>query len=531
MKLCRERLDHWPKLSWFAKVAGDTVNILHGCRVEYSDDWIFEGAWAGEFREGDFDRDPPVIIGTGIRLRENTVSFVCSTGALDRLFYVDNKKELLVSNSLACLLSAANLRLDPAFPYSKTLLHYLKHHRCQPKVLPTLEGAEIHFLTYEKLVYSKDTLAEQPQAAEDAFTSFEEYEDFLRSRMLAIRANLQDEQRRFAVVPVATLSKGYDSGASAAIAKPLGICSALTIARVGKLRRDDSGEGIAQKLGIPIKSVIERRSAYQDYDLVLAGLGLSGDLNMTLFDYRDDLTLLVVGTAGDFVWQNAFQKTFNNSNHFLDRYDTTTCQLAEWRLHKGIFLANIPSIGATRVDCLKQINASPAMDPWRIGGDYDRPIPRRILEQHGVERNSFGSKKQGAVSGYQRFHFNSSNLQNDLKAFLKLHGKRMPGQVLGRASDSMHFVRVKLERFFRKSKCFKLAGFVQLPDYSNLLFVWANTRLARNNYSTARGGFGNAASVANSSLTSPKLPSGGGTTEQDGNEENATQSWSHLSRR
>jgi hypothetical protein len=484
MKLRRQLVNHWPKLSWFAKVSDDSVNVLHGSRVEYADEWIFEGTWAGEFGKGDFDRDVPVIIGTGIRIREKTVSFVCSTGSLDRLFYVNKKKEILVSNSLPCLLSVAKLRLDPAFPYSKTLLQYFKNHRYRPKILPTLDGDEIHFLTYEKLVYSEQTLEEQSHPAEDTFTSFEEYEDFLRSRMLAVRANLQDERRRFKVAPVATISKGYDSGASAAIAKPLGIRSALTIARVGTLRHhDDSGEEIAEKLGIPVQSVAARRSAYRDYDLVLAGLGRFDDFNLTQFDYPDDLTLLVVGTAGDFVWQNVLKKEFNDSNHFLDRHDTTTCQLAEWRLHKGVFLANVPSIGASRVDCLKQINTSSAMDPWRIGGSYDRPIPRRILEQRGVRRDKFGIRKRASTSKFQRFHFNDSEQQNDLKAFFILQGKRMPGQVIGRLIDIVHYIRASLEDWSRKKKFMKFAQLVRLPDYSDLLFVWANARLARNNYS------------------------------------------------
>lgn len=483
MKLFRKQVNHWPKLSWFAKVTNGTVSVLHGCRVEYSDEWIFEGTWAGEFGKGDFDREAPVIIGTGIRLRENTVSFVCSTGALDRLFYVHRKKELLVSNSLACLLSAANLRLDSTFPYSKTLKGYLKKHRNRPKTLPTLGEDEVHFLTYEKLVYSQETVEEQIPAAEDAFTSFEEYEEFLCSRMVAIRANLEDERRRFKVAPVATISKGYDSGASAAIAKPLGIRSVLTISRVGRLRHDDSGEEIAERLGIPVKSVIERRSAYRDYDLVLAGLGLSTDFNMTQFDYPDDLTLLVVGTAGDFVWQKALKKEFDDSHHFLDRRDTTTCQLAEWRLHKGVFLANLPSMGASRTDCLKRINDSAEMDPWRIGGDYDRPIPRRILEQQGVSRNAFGMQKTASVSAWQRFHFNDSELQSDLKLFFELHDKRMPGQVFGGLIDIVHGLRLKIAELSRKKKFVKFAQFIGLPDYSDLLFVWANARLARNNYS------------------------------------------------
>lgn len=484
MKLRRQQLNHWPKLSWFAKVTDDTVNVLHGCRVEYSDEWIFEGTWAGEFGQGDFDREVPVIIGTGLRLRGNTVSFICSTGSLDRLFYVKNKKELLVSNSLACLLSVAKLSLDPAFPYSQTLRSYYNNHRYQPKLLPTLDRDEIHFLTYDKLVYSQGTLEEQTHSAEDVFTSFEQYEEFLRSRILAIRDNLQDERRRFKVTPVATISKGYDSAASAAIAKPLDIRSALTISTRGIRRRyDDSGEEIAAKLGIPAKSVTQRRSAYRDYDLVLAGLGLSDDVNFTLFDYPDDLTLLVVGTAGDWVWRDAFKKEFNDSNHFLDRHSTTTCQLAEWRLHKGVFLANVPSIGASRIDCLKQINDGSAMDPWRIGGDYDRPIPRRILEQQGVRRDQFGIQKTGAGSAYHRFYLNDSDLQNDMKIFFKLHGKRMPGPRLGRLIDHIHYIQVLLHQLSRKNKFFKFPPLVRLPVYNDLLFIWANARLARNNYS------------------------------------------------
>ena len=207
-----------------------------------------------------------------------------------------------------------------------------------------------------------------------------------------------------------------------------------------------TGEEIAEQLGIPVKSVVDRRSAYRDIDLVLAGLGESRDLNMTLFDYPDELTLLVLGTAGDFVWQSAFKKEFNDSNHFLDRYDTTSCQLAEWRLHKGVFLANVPSIGASRIDCLKQINESSAMDPWRIGGDYDRPIPRRILEQQGVSRDKFGIKKNGSISGYQKYYLNDSGQQNDLRVFFELHGKRMPGAILGRFIDIVHYIQLKLDR-------------------------------------------------------------------------------------
>src|SRR5207245_159892 len=42
----------------------------------------------------------------------------------------------------------------------------------------------------------------------------------------------------------------------------------------------------------------------------------------------------------------------------------------------------------------------PAMAPWRIGGDYDRPIPRRLAESAGVPRPWFGLKKKAVVITY-----------------------------------------------------------------------------------------------------------------------------------
>jgi hypothetical protein len=474
-------MGHWPILSWCAKVSDDTVNVLHGCRVEYSDQWVFEGTWAGEFGRADFDREVPVIAGSGVRVRDNSVSFVCSTSPLDRLFFVDRKKELLVSNSLACLLSVAHLHLDHTFRYSKALSRYINNHGCNARNLPTQEGDHIRVLIHDKLVHSGEVL-EQPRIdVEKNFTSFEDYENFLRAAVFAIRANLRDEQRRFKVTPVATISKGYDSAASTVIAKPVGINYAFTISRCGVFsQHDDSGQKIAEALGIPVKSVISKPSAYRDYDLVWAGLGRSDDLNMTLFDYPDNLTLVIVGTHGDVVWQKALKQKFDNSHHFLDR-QTDGCGLSEWRLHKGVFLFSVPFIGASRVDCLRYINASPAMDPWRIGGEYDRPIPRRFVEQQGVRRDEFGIEKRATLPGHRMFYPNDTGQLKDLKIFLEQHGKSLPKR-LGKLTEPVHILREKLSRIARVRKFDKVARFFALPDYDDLFFVWANIRLAKNNY-------------------------------------------------
>jgi hypothetical protein len=93
------------------------------------------------------------------------------------------------------------------------------------------------------------------------------------------------------------------------------------------------------------------------------------------------------------------------------------------------------------------------------------------------------SLTRSAVSGYQKYYLNDSGQQNDLRVFFELHGKRMPGAILGRFVDIVHYIRLKLFELLRRKKLVKVAEFLRLQDHSDLLFVWAKARLARNNYS------------------------------------------------
>lgn len=61
-------------------------------------------------------------------------------------------------------------------------------------------------------------------------------------------------------------------------------------------------------------------------------------------------------------------------------------------------------IGLDRWSEVNAISNSEEMKQWSVGGDYDRPIPRRIIEEKGVKREAFGNKKQGAGTSY---HFDT----------------------------------------------------------------------------------------------------------------------------
>jgi hypothetical protein len=61
---------------------------------------------------------------------------------------------------------------------------------------------------------------------------------------------------------------------------------------------------------------------------------------------------------------------------------------------------------------------APELAPWSLGGDYDRPIPRRIAETAGVPRDIFGILKlAGAADEVREPAELSPTSQRDFAAF------------------------------------------------------------------------------------------------------------------
>jgi hypothetical protein len=67
----------------------------------------------------------------------------------------------------------------------------------------------------------------------------------------------------------------------------------------------------------------------------------------------------------------------------------------DMRLRIGYFNFPVPYTLGVHARALNRIGRSEEMAPWRIGGSYDRPIPRRLLETAGVPRDLFGQVKMG----------------------------------------------------------------------------------------------------------------------------------------
>ena len=131
------------------------------------------------------------------------------------------------------------------------------------------------------------------------------------------------------------------------------------------------------------------------------------------------------------------------------------------------------------------------MEPWRLRNAYDRPIPRRIGESSGVDRQLFGLRKK-MVSTTQALPSNAQ-LRARFFDYLALNYRVRPGLVhlsltLGRATylflravsnvapvkrskRAMAWIRARFKLLERKPILWKHL------DLQSLLFLWSTDTL------------------------------------------------------
>ncbi|GAI88722.1 unnamed protein product, partial [marine sediment metagenome] len=157
---------------------------------------------------------------------------------------------------------------------------------------------------------------------------------------------------------------------------------------------DDSGEEIANILGL--ETVSGLRTAYQASGLKAEKLfyftGIPEDIY--LYPMREHLrsTLLFSGVKGDTMWdRNPIGAAGTWS------WDPGGATLQEFRLRMNFVQLPPAFFGWRHHKQLIEVSRSPELVPWTLWNEYDRPIPRRIVEQAGVPREMFGFSKK-AVS-------------------------------------------------------------------------------------------------------------------------------------
>jgi hypothetical protein len=397
MKLRSREVSDWPKLAWVAACTEGSceIQVFHGPCVEMCNEWCVEAVWAGTFTDGDFDRTD-LVFGTGIRSRLKHVVFVSSGTTLDRIWYYRDVAGWNVSNSLPALLAFGRNRLRESYRrYPQGLGSIANGLGRYAKELP-LENGVARVTYFHNLLFDGRSLIEVPKPQSVfGFKDFNAYYTFLKNTAAQLGDNLRAKERKCKIQPLATISSGYDSTTAAVVARVAGCTQAVSFRRARAFikHRSDSGKAAAVTLGMSCKEYNRVARSYPDEEAVWAALGQPDDLNLTLFQYYEPLSLLFTGYHGDIVWD----RQQHHESTSIARHDAVGTGFAELRLLRGVFHCSVPFWG---IRCQADINAisnAPEMSPWTLGTDYDRPIPRRIIETAGIKRGAFARRKSATT--------------------------------------------------------------------------------------------------------------------------------------
>lgn len=436
-------LDTEYRLAWCVRVDRQgRATVFHGPWVETFSASLVEGAWPGSFGPREFSRTQ-VFLGTGAYGLNDRPVFCTASHPYDPLYSVcEGEGHVTVSNSLPFVCAVTGLSPLIEYPfYVQDISSFTGGLSRAATEVPLTDGKTLRVHRCSTLTLSSALeVIDQRRPPLPAVDSFEEYRDFLTevSEAIVHNANSPDRKRRFR--PLATISSGYDSPATAVLAREAGAEEAVTF---GKARPafgpgSDAGDRIARRLGLEVteheRSEYRARDDFPEADFLAAG---TGGEDVVFASLGNELagTILFTGFAGDSAWSRMSADPERSLDYATG--DRSGASLHGFRLRCGFIHFPVPLSTYTQHPGLHEISNSKEMCPWsvsdwtgswkdillgRSGPSYDRPIARRIVEEAGVPRDLFGQTKR-AVS--QPFYQDddlegimSSRSLEDFRAFL-----------------------------------------------------------------------------------------------------------------
>ncbi len=382
--------------------------------VECCECYFVSGVWDGVFEKGEFDTALS-FHGTGGILRDDSVTFVTPNHLQESLYSLTQDNDFVISNSLPFLLAYTGHQLDSDYyDYEYDLNSvFFGSKRCVKEL--RLKDAAVQMHRYCNLKVSCNLSWEElPKSAKVELRTFEDYKLKITETLRRIVDNASDVKRKCQYNLVTTISKGYDASATSALVHDLGCNIALTFSSPEKYMHD-SGVEIAKFLGY--KNIIEGNGcAYMDntafWEAESASCGDVGCLvAFNTFEqvYKD--SILFLGLKGDSIWGK--DESLANRDFDFIKMSIAAEQNPEHYLRNNTIAISVPLVLGYEWPSIYKINNSSEMAKYSVGGYYDRPIPRRIVEEKGVPRKAFGFKKQGAGFTY-RFQPTLKSLRNKM---------------------------------------------------------------------------------------------------------------------
>lgn len=396
---------HLPQLSWCVEITKEQnqANVYHGSGIEVFEDYFFEGVWEGEVAKADFD-ESFFFLGSGAKIINGKILFSTPGHVIERLYAVQKNDSYYVSNSLSFTLSISKTEIDKSiYNYEQLFNSILKGVNQYVSEIPLLanETLELFYLknfiidaTLNVTISGKNELA--------SFKDFSDYKQAILDYLNKIAENAKSGLRKKKLSLKSTISTGYDAAACAALAKQVGCNEVLTFNAPNKYKNDD-GTILANQLGFKKITYANANTYLENKSLVEAEYLSSGELGASIvfsaFEEEFKNAIVLMGQRGDKLWEKNYPNV-NNELRFYNSLFPATAQI-ESRLRVGYIIFPLPLFGATQWVSIAKISHSKELENYSVGGNYDRPIPRKLVEDAGGQRNSFGIKKKGAGFNYR----------------------------------------------------------------------------------------------------------------------------------
>lgn len=389
------RQDGLPPLAWLLHLSKHHASLVCGRSVVIGQNAFFEGAWAGPLLEWNFDTCSEVF-GSGGKITAEGCLITAPSHPLEFVFlYQTPEGHWFASNSLSFLMSSSGERFavpsDQIPGFFASMVHGID---ASPIPVPTTSG-KLFLLYHHNCHLTPDgwEVRPKPVPASSHVATYRSYIAYLENVLRLVASNAAAAGRSQPYRLLATLSSGYDSPACATLAREAG-SEAITFLRA---RGDvpDDGIEIGKHLGLRVFAV-DRPTRIEgpgldETEFLATGMQAEDIVYSAMSEYLGH-RVLVTGFHGDGIWG-----LHSKPNPAIRRPDMAGTSLGEFRLRRDFVHLPLPFCAAQRHAEIARISHSEEMKAFSIGGDYDRPIPRRIMEEAGVPRELIGTGKK-AVS-------------------------------------------------------------------------------------------------------------------------------------
>jgi hypothetical protein len=382
-------IGHLPPLAWIYDAGAETAMV--GNAVDVFDQGLFEGCWPGEFQDFDPERSPH-IFGSGLKVVDSDVMFLTASHTLESLYYLRTENEFYVSNDLYLLCRLEQFDRSSAHEVTRRLHSSIEGFERATEILAEHGGARLGRIMFFNFRIGESGIERiRKGSAVAGFGSFEVYRDYLVSVVGSCRLNAQASRRKGQYEILCTCSSGYDSNGSAAVGRMAGADSAITI-KSDRSGMNDSGRQAAVEIGL---RCLERDRPIPGQELsdsailFLAGGAGAGDFPLSAFKDILPNKILLTGNFGDKIWGRRQPPTSD-----MARVDSSGASIHSYRLERDFFHIPVPTIAGELQPDVQRISEASEMQPWSVDAYYDRPIPRRLVEELGGQRSSFGIEKK-----------------------------------------------------------------------------------------------------------------------------------------